>query len=565
MSAEQLRWIQTTTPQLREAPLAKCGNEEMNALLERWDVLVEGLNEPLRVAILGEVKAGKSTLVNALIGSRVVPADVLEASAIVTILRHGPGLGSIHNLDGTVDTGDVAEIVAMIERHKGDLAFADRTSFAELELPLKRLEGLQILDTPGLAADSTLPKKTLERLAEYDIVVWVLNAGRQGDSLVLDEFDRVGALGKPILAVVNQVDKLPVDEVSRVLVKFERDLDVYAEEVIALSAKRAMEEPNGQLAELNSHLERYAQEPERAKVEASFRQFRALLEAAAHLHFAAAAHAEAESARIEAWERRIARAGDHVMEEADAAAMRWIRDKFMARQRAELETAAEAGARTLEAARRTIIVPEIMQEELDRLVEHLIAEIQIAWEREGAAISAELRALDADSNALVLEHLAQGDALLSRLSSGTTSPTSDLLVTGSMGAAAGAGIAAYVALIGPAAPIIYLSGALAAFVPPLLVGGLAAGTIKVLLTRNKNRERRKRLAAELLDRLREDFRTKVWVQQLRPGVRELTDRLTLQLRNTTPSSLLAGPSATPDELKAFADDLRADLKATSTL
>src|SRR5690606_41928672 len=48
------------------------------------------LNEPIRVALAGTLKAGKSTLVNALVGESIAPTDATEATRIVTWFRHGP-------------------------------------------------------------------------------------------------------------------------------------------------------------------------------------------------------------------------------------------------------------------------------------------------------------------------------------------------------------------------------------------------------------------------------------------------------------------------------------------
>src|SRR5256885_16753934 len=49
------------------------------------------LSEPLRVAIAGRLKSGKSTLVNALIGRRVAPPEGGECTRIVTQVRYGTG------------------------------------------------------------------------------------------------------------------------------------------------------------------------------------------------------------------------------------------------------------------------------------------------------------------------------------------------------------------------------------------------------------------------------------------------------------------------------------------
>src|SRR4249920_1421263 len=49
------------------------------------------LDEPLRVAIAGRVKAGKSTLLNALVGERLAATDAGECTRIVTWYRHALG------------------------------------------------------------------------------------------------------------------------------------------------------------------------------------------------------------------------------------------------------------------------------------------------------------------------------------------------------------------------------------------------------------------------------------------------------------------------------------------
>ena len=55
----------------------------LTALQERLD---EGL---LRVAVLGQFKRGKSTLLNALLGAPLLPAGLIPVTAIPTFLRAG--------------------------------------------------------------------------------------------------------------------------------------------------------------------------------------------------------------------------------------------------------------------------------------------------------------------------------------------------------------------------------------------------------------------------------------------------------------------------------------------
>ncbi len=53
------------------------------------EALSARLDEPLRVAIAGRVKAGKSTLLNALVGQELAPTDAGECTRIVTWYRDG--------------------------------------------------------------------------------------------------------------------------------------------------------------------------------------------------------------------------------------------------------------------------------------------------------------------------------------------------------------------------------------------------------------------------------------------------------------------------------------------
>ena len=58
-------------------------------LATRCAEVVDRLEGPLRVAIAGRVKAGKSTLLNALLGEQLAPTDAGECTTIATWYRHG--------------------------------------------------------------------------------------------------------------------------------------------------------------------------------------------------------------------------------------------------------------------------------------------------------------------------------------------------------------------------------------------------------------------------------------------------------------------------------------------
>ena len=67
------------------------------------DVLRQHLNrvdEPLRVAIAGKMKAGKSTLLNALVGEEIAPTDAGECTKVVTWYEYAATPRVSMQLDG---------------------------------------------------------------------------------------------------------------------------------------------------------------------------------------------------------------------------------------------------------------------------------------------------------------------------------------------------------------------------------------------------------------------------------------------------------------------------------
>src|ERR1700676_805547 len=74
------------------AELLKLGTETRRppAVLDTIHGLLSDIREPLLFVVVGEVKSGKSSLLNALFGHEFAKADVLPAADRVYIFRHGP-------------------------------------------------------------------------------------------------------------------------------------------------------------------------------------------------------------------------------------------------------------------------------------------------------------------------------------------------------------------------------------------------------------------------------------------------------------------------------------------
>jgi hypothetical protein len=113
------------------------------------------LDEPLRLALVGRVKSGKSTLLNALVGARVAPTDAGECTRVVTHYRHGatPRV-QVHGTDGGRRT-------LPVRRADGGLRLElegtppEEVAQLVVDWPADDLRTVTVVDTPGTASLST--------------------------------------------------------------------------------------------------------------------------------------------------------------------------------------------------------------------------------------------------------------------------------------------------------------------------------------------------------------------------------------------------------------------------
>lgn len=186
------------------------------------------LSEPLRVAIAGRLKAGKSTLVNAFIGRRVAPTEVGECTRVVTQFRYGTSdrVDVVHR-DGTRSVLPL-DSAGMIPATLG--VPLDTVAYLDVTLTLDRLRDLTVIDTPGLSStneqvsagaeelllapvDENLDSRSLSAVSGAEAVAYVFTqAIREDDVAALEAFRSLSArlASTPInsLGVFSKVDKI---------------------------------------------------------------------------------------------------------------------------------------------------------------------------------------------------------------------------------------------------------------------------------------------------------------------------------------------------------------------
>ena len=178
--------------------------------------------EPLRVAVGGRIKAGKSTLVNALLRQRVAPTDVGECTRFVTWYRYGLP----ERLEVVLTTG---ERVRRPLRNDGSLPPeidipGDTVHHLDVFLSNDQLRRVTVIDTPGLASavegrsEATRELLALDRdsraaVSQADVLLLVMALdARADDDEVLGsfeaQFDGLRRTALNAAAVLSRIDLL---------------------------------------------------------------------------------------------------------------------------------------------------------------------------------------------------------------------------------------------------------------------------------------------------------------------------------------------------------------------
>ncbi|MGC0365709.1 hypothetical protein ABH922_003693 [Rhodococcus sp. 27YEA15] len=176
------------------------------------------LEQPLRVALAGSLKAGKSTLLNAIVGQDIAPTDATECTRVVTWYRNG----ATPQVTATARGG--VEFNVPVARREGRLTFdlgertADSVDRIDVDWPSSALARTTIVDTPGTSSLSTgVSARTWEMLLPQngasgaDAVVYLLRALNASDVQFLGKIaDHVGGESGPlgVIGVLSRADEV---------------------------------------------------------------------------------------------------------------------------------------------------------------------------------------------------------------------------------------------------------------------------------------------------------------------------------------------------------------------
>lgn len=166
------------------------------------------------VVVAGEFKAGKSSLVNALVGADVCPVDDDVATAVPTLLRFAPEPGVWpRRADGNGNGAGPEPIdrLAAYAREEDNPDNREAVRMVEVGIPSPLLrDGLALVDTPGVGGlGSSYASATMTALAMAHAVVFVSDASQEYTRPELDFLAAAREVCPEVVPVLTKVDIVP--------------------------------------------------------------------------------------------------------------------------------------------------------------------------------------------------------------------------------------------------------------------------------------------------------------------------------------------------------------------
>lgn len=140
------------------------------ASLDRLAVaLTNRLSRAPRISVLGEYNSGKSTLINVLIGTKVLPTSIDANTRLpIRIFQSAQPYFAVE-----MDDHKRFEVMA----DQLDSKLLAKASMLHVGLPLSRLESYELVDTPGLASgDPGMCQSAMDTCRQSHLAIWCSTA-----------------------------------------------------------------------------------------------------------------------------------------------------------------------------------------------------------------------------------------------------------------------------------------------------------------------------------------------------------------------------------------------------
>ena len=475
-------------------------------VLNMEEAIEHHTGDKTRIAIMGEVKAGKSTFMNAVIGKEVAYTDVLEATSIVAEVVYSDDeyvklLDKEGNVEKTMSVEDMLEWMEDLNDLDDDEKINICQKYSKMEVGINSdiLQDMIFVDTPGLFSITAKNHNiTNEYVRETDYILWVIDSGNLGSKEVNDYIDKIRDSGKPMIGIINKVDnpenRIEIEDYIR------QEYGAVFEDIFFVSAKKAWKLRNSGgegwddesgIADVIDYINDIACDKEYSVDKTMYYQYQRDKEVHVQLR-------ERVKERKVNYDANIASFSDihnRICKEIRSELRRWRKKEFFINEREELYNAnKDQFNELLEKYSDRGYLTDLLDEKSNEITDF----IQKKWEIVERSLSITLSQVLIDfsyDKSIVFEE----DTEVERVDE--AGRAENIKHGLKMGTAIGIALTGYWAWLGPAAATATFVGSFVPFTAPLAIGGAFIGALATKKIRVDNSEINQKRMQELADDL----------------------------------------------------------------
>lgn len=213
-------------------------------------------NQPLNCAIIGEFSAGKSSVINALVGrDDFLPVNLTETTALISKLEYSPfPRVELELHDGSRHESSIADYRRLVDQNT-DSSLRQQVSLVNVFVDYPPLKKISIFDTPGLNSKILEHERTtIHYISKVDVVFWVFKANQPASGSELKYLETIKSYGRPVYAIINKIDTVRGfdknrerwdEEMQQVMAVFHQHCGSVIERFIPMSALEALKGHQG--------------------------------------------------------------------------------------------------------------------------------------------------------------------------------------------------------------------------------------------------------------------------------------------------------------------------------
>ena len=198
--------------------LCRLQEEETAKLADRLE------NKKITIAVIGQFKRGKTTLINTILGRPILPVGIVPITAAITRIEYAQPEGTAgdiatvyfrNGLCEEVPAADLHMYISEQENHDNERDVAEVELLTDAEF-LK--DGLTLVDTPGVGSvHENNSKSAVDFAKESDGVVFMLSVDSPLNQIEVDFLRKVRRFAGKFYFAVNKIDRVDEEELEEYL------------------------------------------------------------------------------------------------------------------------------------------------------------------------------------------------------------------------------------------------------------------------------------------------------------------------------------------------------------